>query len=136
MPTENDKTVFEAMCRLKCADRDTLCNDTGLARTSVYDALKRLERENAVVRFHPKNGRRGPKTIYVVNPQYGELSTAEWRRLQQTTQDLYRFFSDLSEDDRIQCQLSGEAERYGEVKDFCRGQCGIRIGCMEANQEE
>lgn len=135
MPTANDKRVFEAMCQLKCADREMLTNYTGMPRTTVFDALTRLERAQAVVKFPLKTGRQGPKTMYVVAPKYGELSTAEWRRLQQTTYDLYRFFSELTEDDTLVCQISGETERYGDVKDFCRGQCGVRIGCMEANRE-
>lgn len=77
-PKENDKLIFETMCQLQCADRETLCNTTGLARTTVLDALHRLEREQAVVPFIENNGCPGrPKTIYMLNPKYGELSIEE-----------------------------------------------------------
>jgi len=134
MPTENEKRVFQAMTHLLCADRDTLTNYTHLARTTVHDALSRLEKEKAVVRFTQKNGHRGrPKTIFIVNPTYGQLIPEEWKRLQTSIVHVYQFFSDLHPDKLVFCSIQWGFVRYGKIKAFCQSQCGVRIGCMEAN---
>lgn len=136
IPTENDKTVFRAMTHLLAADRDILCNETKLPRTTVLNALTRLERQGAIESLPENNGCRGrPKIVYVLSQQYGEVPRDELDRVRQKLWHLYQFFKNLTPEDRILCQISGEQERYGEVKQFCTQQCGVRIGCMDANKD-
>ena len=61
----NDKIVFEALSRVKSATRSDLVKLCALPRTTIYDALIRLERIGFVERYPDERTTRGrPKTFY------------------------------------------------------------------------
>lgn len=48
---KNDKDVYEFLQKQRIpVKRDVIVEETGIARTTVYDALKRLERKGLIVR--------------------------------------------------------------------------------------
>ena len=62
---ENDRIVLEALRRVAHATRSQLVRLCGLPRTTIYDALVRLERVGAVDRYFEARKKRGrPKTLY------------------------------------------------------------------------
>ena len=61
----NDKIVLEALIRLGSTDRGHLTQICALPRTTVYDALMRLERIGIVEKYLEERVKRGrPKTLY------------------------------------------------------------------------
>jgi uncharacterized membrane protein len=61
----SDKIVLEALMRLGSTDRDNLTQICALPRTTVYDALMRLERIGIVEKYLEERLKRGrPKTLY------------------------------------------------------------------------
>ena len=62
---KNDKIVLEALVRLGSTDRGHLTQICALPRTTVYDALMRLERIGIVEKYLEERVKRGrPKTLY------------------------------------------------------------------------
>lgn len=61
--TKNQKIILDIIDEFGEASRPTIVRESGLARTTVYDALKKLERQGVVEPFlYPRIGRGRPKT--------------------------------------------------------------------------
>ena len=64
---ESDKIVLDALKRVEAANRSDLVELCALPRTTIYDALIRLERIGVIERYHEERMTRGrPKTFYRV----------------------------------------------------------------------
>jgi len=62
---DNDRIVFDALLKVNDVTRSELVKLCKLPRTTIYDALVRLERIGVVERFFEKRSTRGrPKTFY------------------------------------------------------------------------
>ncbi|MFX0208137.1 MAG: hypothetical protein ACFFDT_19280 [Candidatus Hodarchaeota archaeon] len=62
---KNDKIVLEALKYVGSADRGYITKVCALPRTTVYDALMRLERIGVVEKYLEERVKRGrPKTLY------------------------------------------------------------------------
>jgi len=62
---KNDKIVLEALLTVGSADRGFITKICALPRTTVYDALMRLERIGIVEKYLEERVKRGrPKTLY------------------------------------------------------------------------
>ena len=127
----NDQRIFEVMTDLICADRSMLCGRTGLKRTTVYDACRRLILQGILhkeeQKITPGNGR--PSTIYIIDPKFQHMTTAAWRRVVDTLLDVFRFFHALKPKQEIFCRQLGGMVRYQDVQNRCVSKCGTRIKC-------
>lgn len=62
---DNDRIVFNALLQVNDVTRSELVKLCSLPRTTIYDALVRLERLGVVERFFEKRSTKGrPKTFY------------------------------------------------------------------------
>ena len=62
---KTDMVVLEALQKYQPATRMELVNKTGIARTTLYDALTRLMVKQVVVKYAPPVNRKGrPKVFY------------------------------------------------------------------------
>ena len=62
---KTDMRVLKALQEHQPATRMELCNKTGIARTTLYDALTRLMVKHVVVKYTPPVKRKGrPKVFY------------------------------------------------------------------------
>ncbi|MFW9779665.1 MAG: helix-turn-helix domain-containing protein [Candidatus Heimdallarchaeota archaeon] len=67
---QTDLTVLEALLQLQPATRASLCEKTGIPRTTIYDALTRLILKRIVTKYSvPGRSKGRPKVYYkTVNP--------------------------------------------------------------------
>ncbi len=62
---KTDLAIFKALIKNQPATRMQLCNKTGIARTTIYDALTRLMVKKMVFKYSPPVTKKGrPKVFY------------------------------------------------------------------------
>jgi predicted transcriptional regulator len=62
---KTDLTIFNVLRENQPATRMQLCNKTGIARTTIYDALTRLMVKKMVFKYSPPVTKKGrPKVFY------------------------------------------------------------------------
>lgn len=65
LTNQTDLTVLEALLQIQPATRASLCKKTGIARTTIYDALTRLILKKIVTKYSvPGNSKGRPKVYY------------------------------------------------------------------------
>ena len=75
---DNDRIVFDALLQVNDVTRSELVKLCSLPRTTIYDALVRLERLGVVERFFEKRSTRGrPKTFYRCTQVYPTQQNGE-----------------------------------------------------------